>query len=58
MKIKLYLTAVLLIALQWGNAQKKVGIGTETPKETLDVNGTMGIRELGPAKKNDILAWD
>lgn len=58
MKIKLYLTAVLLIALQWGNAQKKVGIGTETPQETLDVNGTMGIRELGPAKKNDILAWD
>lgn len=58
MKIKLYLTAVLLIALQWGNAQKKVGIGTETPQETLDVNGTMGIRKLGPAKKNDILAWD
>lgn len=58
MKIKLYLTAVLLITLQWGNAQKKVGIGTETPQETLDVNGTMGIRKLGPAKKNDILAWD
>ncbi len=58
MKIKLYLTAVLLTTLQWGNAQKKVGIGTETPQETLDVNGTMGIRKLGPAKKNDILAWD
>ena len=58
MKIKLYLIAVLLLTLQWGNAQKKVGIGTETPQETLDVNGTMGIRKLGPAKKNDILAWD
>lgn len=58
MKIKLYLIAVLLLTLQWGNAQKKVGVGTETPQETLDVNGTMGIRKLGPAKKNDILAWD
>lgn len=58
MNTKLYLSTALLLLAQWGNAQKKVGIGTESPKQTLDVEGTMRIKELGPAKKNDILAWD
>ena len=58
MNTKLYLSTALLLLAQWSNAQKKVGIGTESPKQTLDVEGTMRITELGPAKKNDILAWD
>ena len=58
MNTKLYLSTALLLLAQWSNAQKKVGIGTESPKQTLDVEGTMRIKELGPAKKNDILAWD
>jgi len=57
-KIKLYTLAIGLISLTMANAQKKVGIGTETPQQTLDVNGTMGIRELPKASKADILAWD
>ena len=40
-------------------AQKKVGVNTDTPSQTLDVEGTMRIAEPGPAKATNIpLAWD
>ena len=43
MKIK-YIIPILLWATGL-NAQKKVGINTENPQQTLDVNGTLRIKE-------------
>ena len=42
---KQYILSILLAISCIANAQKKVGVNTETPQQTLDVNGTVRIKE-------------
>ena len=42
---KQYILPILLAISCIANAQKKVGVNTETPQQTLDVNGTVRIKE-------------
>lgn len=58
MNKKIY-TALLSMIIAMAYGQKNVGINTDTPTHTLDVNGNMRIGKLGDVKTTNIpLAWN
>lgn len=60
MKVKFFMPLLFFVGSSMFFSQaKKVGINTNSPRQTLDVNGTLRVQQLGSAKKGSgVLGWN